>query len=237
MGGLGPAVNPGPRAGRDGLSWQRRAGRPRPGAVPAHHQPAQEPLGQRSHAEREHHRSHAHGTAEQHAHRQRAQFDQGAHAAQRPAATPGQSGHQPVPRPRPQLRADIQRGGEGTGDHAGEHEQRARPQSVRRRQPRQVDVGEGAQQQRVGHRAQARHLPQRKPGQEHRDRGDHHHRAERQRHAAGHAQVEHVPRRGTQPALDHQRGGQPIDPQAGQQAHDPLGQAAGAQLRQRPQVE
>src|SRR5690606_22474856 len=87
-----------------------------------------------------------------------------------------------------------------------------------------------------GHGAQARHLPQRDPGQQHRDRSQDHHRAEAQRQVLCRTLVEYVPGRGADRAADHQRHGQAVEPQADAEPEQALGHAPGAQLGERAEV-
>jgi len=206
------------------------------GDVQPQHQVTHEELRDRTHAQGEHHGAQPGDTAQRDAQRQHHQLDAGAHPLDRPPGTAREAGHQAIARTGAQLRAHVQRSGHRAHHHASKQIDPAQQEGVRRVEQLQVDVGERPQQQRVGQRAQAGHLPQRNPQQQYPQCDQHHDGAQRQRQMARRAFMEHHPGRSSQGAAHQQRVGDAIQPQPGQQPRQALGQPAGAKLVDRAQI-
>src|SRR5579859_5671016 len=98
-----------------------------------------EHVGQRADADRVEQRPYAHGAAEQPAHGQHGDLNQGAHPADRPAPA-GQAGHQPVTRAGTEPGADVKAGRDAVGEDPGGQEDRPDGQHPRLGQQRQQRV-------------------------------------------------------------------------------------------------
>ena len=130
-------------------------------------------------------------------------FDRRADQPHRKAGAHHESGHQAVARAGAQRGADVEDRAERVEHNRAHHHRDAHRKRGRRRQQPQPGVDGDRDDDDVGDRADARPVPQRNPGQQHRDT-DH-----RGRDADGHAGVtgqslvEDVPRVQAQPGTHH----------------------------------
>ena len=107
---------------------------------------------------------------------------------------------------------------------------------VRPRHDGQEDVGGQADHEGVRDRPEPGHLAERDPGQHHHEADDHQRLPDVDREVLGQAGVQHVPRRQAEVGADHQRDREPVQHQADVELHEPTGQPARAQLRDRAEL-
>ena len=165
----------------------------------------QQGLGDRADREGEGDGAEAETAAEQQADRDDGDLQRGAHQPDREAGTPGQPGHQPVARAAAELGTDVERSGEAAQHDAADHQREPQGQRVGPVEQREGRVAGEADHQRVGDGADAGHLLERDPQDQHHEAHHHHGLPQRDRHVPDQAGVQHVPGRQTQVAAHHHR--------------------------------
>ena len=198
------------------------------GATPsrAERQPGEQDLHQRADRDRVQDGAEAQRAAEQPAAGDDGHLDRGADQPHRPARATDQAGHQPVPRSRPEVHADVGGGGDGVQQDA-EREQPDLHRPGRRRrddgergvdgQPDDDDVAHRAEpgRWRSGIQPSSTSAPTRMDD-----------RADRPSHAVGEPLVQHVPRHVAQRRADDQRHRDAVEGQTCVELDQPMGQAA-----------
>ena len=164
------------------------------GTADAEVQAGEEPVPDRTDAEREQHRADADVAAEREADGEREQLDDRAHEPQRMAAR-GDRGHQTVARTRPEPGTDVQRHAERRDDDAAEQHRPPHREVVDLGEHVEHPVHDEADRERVDDRADAGALLQRDPREQHDEADEHDHQTEREAGDVGETLVEHVPRR------------------------------------------
>ena len=132
-------------------------------------------------------------------------LDGGPRAPDRPAEAEVQPGHEPVARPGPEVRGEVEAAADRDRHDAGEHHEELLRLAGDRRQDPERDVGRRPDEHDVDDRPDARPLAERVPGEQDRDAQQDAHGAELEPGELRDALVERLPRPEAHARLGHER--------------------------------
>src|SRR5262245_15509786 len=194
-------------------------------------QPHEEPVTDRSDAEREQDRADADVAAECESDGQRDELDDRAHEPQRVTAR-GKRGHQAVARPGPEAGADVQRHAERGDDDPTEEHRPPHREVVHLWEHVEHAVHDEPDREGVDDRADAGALLQRDPREEHHEADEHDDEAEREPGDLREALMEDVPRSDAELGVEERRDADTEHDDPGEEARQPASELALARPRE-----